>query len=42
MIKKAVFGLAVLLGKKVIARVARKVAGTIAEKVQKRPPGGKI
>lgn len=35
MIKKVLFGFAVLLGKKVIAKVARKVA----EKVLKRPPG---
>lgn len=35
MIKKALFGLALLLGKKVVAVAARKVA----EKVLKRPPG---
>jgi hypothetical protein len=35
MIKKALLGLAVLLGKKVIARIARKVAAKVAEKVPK-------
>jgi hypothetical protein len=39
MIKKALFGLAVLLGKKVITKVARKAAGKVAEKVLKRSPG---
>lgn len=33
MIKKALLGLAVLLGKKVIAKVARKVAAKAAGKV---------
>lgn len=39
MIKKALFGLALLLGRKVITKAARKVAGKVAEKVLKRPPG---
>ena len=43
MIKKALFGLALLLGKKAITQVARKVAGKAAkraaEKVLKRQPG---
>lgn len=42
MIKKALFGLALLMGKKLAARVARKAAGKVAakvaEKVLKRPP----
>jgi hypothetical protein len=35
MIKKALLGLAVLLGKKVIAKIVRKVAAKAAEKVPK-------
>ena len=35
MIKKALLGLAVLLGKKVIAQIARKVAAKIADKAPK-------
>lgn len=35
MIKKALLGLAVLLGKKVIAKIVRKVAAKAAEKVSK-------
>jgi hypothetical protein len=35
MIRKALFGLAVLLGKKVIAKIVRKVAAKTAEKVPK-------
>jgi hypothetical protein len=36
MIKKALLGLALLIGKKVIARVARKAAGKVAEKVLRK------
>ncbi|MEW5943147.1 MAG: hypothetical protein AB1710_04740 [Pseudomonadota bacterium] len=39
MIRKAIFGLAVLLGKKVFAKVARKAADRAAERIFKpRPP----
>ncbi|MDD5330977.1 MAG: hypothetical protein PHX38_13320 [Sulfuricella sp.] len=38
MIKKALFGLAVLVGKKFAGKLARKAAGKVAEKVFKRPP----
>ena len=36
MIKKAIFGFALVLGKKVLAQLARKVAAKVAEKVRKR------
>lgn len=35
MIRKALFGLAVLLGKKVIVKIVRKVAAKTAEKAPK-------
>jgi len=35
MIKKALLGLAVLLGKKVVAKIERKVAAKTSEKLQK-------
>ncbi len=36
MIKKAIFGFAVVLGKKLLAKLARKAAGKVAAKVRKR------
>lgn len=39
MIKKALFGLALLMGKRAIGKMMRKTAGKVKTKVLKRLPG---